>query len=156
MLDDGIGYLALRQFAPAEVAGDTAVAAMGFFANADALIVDLRQNGGGEPGMIQLLCSYFFAERTHLNSFERRGVTQLEEYWTLPHVPGKRLVDVPIFVLTSGSTFSAAEEFTYDLKCLKRATIVGERTGGGANPGASTRSTGCWRCSSPTAARSIR
>ena len=50
-------------------------------------------------------------------------------------MPGKRLTDVPLYVLTSGRTFSAAEEFSYDLKCLKRATLVGERTGGGAHPG---------------------
>jgi retinol-binding protein 3 len=135
ILDGNVGYLELNGFASAEVAGETAVAAMGFFANVDALVIDLRGNGGGDPSMLQLLCSYFLAERTLLNSFERRGVAQLEEYWTLPHVPGKKLVDVPIWVLTSGRTFSCAEEFSYDLKNLKRATLVGERTGGGANPG---------------------
>lgn len=135
ILDGNVGYLELTGFAPAEIAGETAVAAMGYFANVDALVIDLRANGGGDPSMIQLLCSYFFAERTLLNTFERRGVAQLEEYWTLPHVPGKKLLDVPLFVLTSARTFSAAEEFSYDLKNLKRATLVGERTGGGANPG---------------------
>ena len=43
--------------------------------------------------------------------------------------------DVPVYVLTSNKTFSAAEEFTYNLKNLKRATIIGETTGGGAHPG---------------------
>jgi len=135
ILDGNVGYLELTGFAPAELGGETAVGAMAFFANVDALVIDLRQNGGGDPSMIQLLCSYFFAERTLLNRFERRGVAQLEEYWTLPHVPGKKLVDVPIFVLTSSRTFSAAEEFSYDLQNLGRARLIGETTGGGAHPG---------------------
>lgn len=135
ILEGNIGYLELTGFASAEVAGETAVAAMAFFASVDALVIDLRGNGGGDPSMIQLLCSYFFAERTLLNRFERRGVAQLEEYWTLPHVPGKKLVDVPLFVLTSRRTFSAAEEFSYDLQNLGRARLIGETTGGGAHPG---------------------
>ena len=135
ILDGNVGYLDLRGFLPLEIARDTAAGAMAFLSNADALIIDLRSNGGGEPSMIQFLCSYFFAERTHLNDFEWRGREGLEEYWTFDDVPGKRLLDVPIFVLTSRRTFSAAEEFTYDLRNLERATIVGETTGGGAHPG---------------------
>lgn len=135
ILEGNIGYLELTGFASAEVAGETAVSAMAFFANVDALVIDLRANGGGDPSMLQLLCSYFFAERTLLNRFERRGVAQLEEYWTLPHVPGKKLVDVPLFVLTSNRTFSCAEEFSYDLRNLERARLFGETTGGGAHPG---------------------
>ncbi len=135
ILDDNVGYLDLRGFLPLEVARDTAAGAMGFLGNVDALIIDLRANGGGEPSMIQFLCSYFFAERTHLNDFEWRGKEGLEEYWTFPEVPGKRLLDVPIFVLTSSYTFSAAEELTYNLRNLERAMIVGETTGGGAHPG---------------------
>jgi C-terminal processing protease CtpA/Prc len=137
ILEGNIGYLELTGFASAEVAGETAVAAMAFFANVDALVIDLRANGGGDPSMLQLLCSYFFAERTLLDRFERRGVAQLEEYWTLPHVPGKKLIDVPIFLLTSNRTFSCAEEFSYDLRNLERARLFGETTGGGAHPGSS-------------------
>ena len=135
ILDGNIGYLDLRSFDDASIGGDTAVAAMNFLGNVDALIVDLRQNGGGSPSMIQLLNSYFFEEPTHLNSFEHRGEEKLQQFWTLTHVPGKKLIGTPIFVLTSGRTFSAAEEFTYNLKHLKRATIIGETTGGGAHPG---------------------
>ena len=138
-LEGNIGYLDLRFFADTGAdsggAGDTALAAMGFLANVDALIIDLRRNGGGSPSMIQLLSSYFFKEPKHLNSFFWRGQEGLEQRWTMPHVPGKKLVDVPLFVLTSARTFSAAEEFTYNLKNLKRATIIGETTGGGAHPG---------------------
>ena len=135
VLDGNVGYLELRGFAPLAPARDTAAGAMAFLANVDALIIDLRRNGGGGPEMIQFLCSYFFAEPTHLNSFEWRGREGLEEFWTFADVPGKRLLDVPLFVLTGPATFSAAEEFAYDLRNLGRATLVGETTGGGAHPG---------------------
>lgn len=107
-------------------------------ANSDALIVDLRQNGGGDPAMVQLISSDLFDEPTHLNSLYFRAEDSLEEFWTLDEVVGQRMADNPVFVLTSSSTFSAAEEFTYNLKCLGRATIVGETTGGGAHPGGVT------------------
>ena len=136
LLAGNVGYIKLNCFAPAEVGGSTAVAAMGFLAGADALVFDLRDNGGGSPSMIQLLSSYLLGgdETTHLNSFYIRDGDRTEQYWTQAWVPGVRRTEVPVFVLTSRFTFSAAEEFTYNLKNLKRATIVGETTGGGAHP----------------------
>lgn len=134
-LAGNVGYLKLDCFAPAELGGGTAVAAMGFLAGSDALIFDLRDNGGGSPTMIQLLISYLVGgEPTHLNNFYVRKGDRTRQFWTQAWVPGTRLPDVPVFVLTSGRTFSAAEEFTYDLKNMQRATIVGETTGGGAHP----------------------
>jgi hypothetical protein len=133
-LEGNVGYLDLRGFVGAEVGGETAIAAMNFLANSDAVIIDLRKNGGGHPSMIQLITSYFFDEPTHLNSFYIRKGNTTDQFWTSAHVVGKRMTDVPVYVLTSGRTFSAAEEFTYNLKNLKRATIVGETTGGGAHP----------------------
>ena len=85
--------------------------------------------------MVQYLCSYFFDERVHLNSLYWRRGDRTEEYWTLEEVGGKKLPDVPLFVLTSSRTFSGAEEFSYNMQTRKRATLVGETTGGGANPG---------------------
>ncbi len=137
ILDGNIGYLELTGFSGNENAGDTAAAAMNFLANADAVIIDLRGNGGGSPYTIQFISSYFLEKRTHLNSFQWRGQDEIQEFWTLPSVPGKRLYDKDLYILTSPRTFSAAEEFTYNLKNLKRATIVGETTGGGAHPGGS-------------------
>ena len=134
-LTGNVGYLKLDCFAQAELGGGTAVAAMGFLAGSDALIFDLRDNGGGNPSMIQLITSYLMpGEPTHLNSFYIRKGDKTEQFWTQAWVPGTRMTDVPVFVLTSGRTFSGAEEFTYNLKNLKRATIVGETTGGGAHP----------------------
>ncbi|HEX6865089.1 MAG TPA: S41 family peptidase [Thermoanaerobaculia bacterium] len=134
-LAGNVGYLKLDCFAQADLGGTTAIAAMGFLSGSDALIFDLRDNGGGSPSMIQLLISYLLeGEPTHLNSFYIRKGDRTEQFWTNAWVPGKRMPDVPVFVLTSGRTFSAAEEFTYNLKNLKRATLVGETTGGGAHP----------------------
>ncbi len=135
ILDGNIGYLDLGGFSGFREAAETGIAAMNFLANADAVIIDLRRNGGGSPEMIQLLSSYFLKERTHLNSFENRGEDTLEQYWSFHYVPGQPMFDKDLYVLTNRTTFSAAEEFTYNMKNMKRATIVGETTGGGAHPG---------------------
>jgi hypothetical protein len=138
-LNGNVGYLKFDFFADPEVCGGTAIAAMNFLANVDALIVDLRQNGGGDPKMVALVSTYLFATPTHLNDLWERKSGETHQYWTLPYVPGKHLPIVPVFVLTSHRTFSGGEEFTNNLKVLKRATIVGEVTGGGAHPVAGHR-----------------
>jgi C-terminal processing protease CtpA/Prc len=136
ILDGNIGYLNLTGFFDTEFGGETAQAAMNYFSNADALIIDLRQNGGGSPSMIQLITSYLYGpEPVHLNNFYWRPRDLNTQTWTLPYVPGTRRPDMPVFVLTSQRTFSAAEEFSYNLRNLERATLVGETTGGGAHPG---------------------
>ncbi|NER14993.1 peptidase [Leptobacterium flavescens] len=136
ILDGNIGYLNLKAFMDPQYAGETAVATMNFLSNTDALIIDLRQNGGGSPKMIQLITSYLYGpDPVHLNNFYWRPTDTHTQTWTLPHVSGKRNPDVPVYVLTSDYTFSAAEEFSYNLKNLKRATLIGETTGGGAHPG---------------------
>ena len=136
LLPGNIGYLDLRGFVDAKWGGETAVAAMNFLSNASALIIDLRNNGGGSPSMIQLITSYLYGpEPVHLNTFYYRPSNSFSETWTLKEVQGKRRPDIPVYILTSNKTFSAAEEFTYNLKNLKRATIIGETTGGGAHPG---------------------
>jgi C-terminal processing protease CtpA/Prc len=110
-------------------------AAMTFLAGTRAMIIDLRQNGGGSPRMVALVASYLFDRRTHLNDLWTRSTDATEEFWTQDSVAGRRFGgEKPVFVLTSARTFSGGEEFTYDLKTLKRATIVGETTGGGAHP----------------------
>jgi retinol-binding protein 3 len=135
-LEGNVGFLELRAFSGSRDAHDTAVAAMNFLAGTDALIVDLRRNGGGSPAMIGLISSYLFDDVVHLNDFYLRESGETRQFWTSPHVVGRRYGRAkPVYVLTSNRTFSAAEEFTYNLKNLKRATIVGETTGGGAHPG---------------------
>ena len=139
-LKGNVGYLDLRGFTPAEFSAETIVAAMNFLAHTDALIIDLRRNGGGDPATVALLTSYLFGpEPVHLNDLYWREGDSTHQWWTLPFVPGKRYEGKDVYVLTSKRTFSAAEEFTYNLKNLKRATIIGETTGGGAHPGGMRR-----------------
>jgi hypothetical protein len=134
ILPGNVGYIDFRCFSDAGDAGMTAIAAMNFLAYTDAIIFDLRQNGGGSPSMIQLMSSYLFDEPTHLNSFYIRRSDSTEQFWTQAYVSGPRMSDVDVYVLTSSYTFSGAEEFTYNIKNLKRGTIIGETTGGGAHP----------------------
>ncbi len=133
-LPGNIGYLDLRGFVDASYGGETAIAAMKFLSHSNAVVIDLRENGGGSPSMIQLISSYFFDEPKHLNSFYIRSKDTIEQFWTQAYVDGKKMVDTPLYILTSSNTFSAAEEFTYNMKNMKRAKIVGETTGGGAHP----------------------
>lgn len=135
-LPGNIGYVDFRNFASPEYSRETVASVMKFLENTDAIIFDLRLNGGGDPAGVQLMCSYLFNETpVHLNSLYYRPTDETKEYWTLRKIDGKRMPDVPVYVLTSKFTFSGAEEFSYNLKNLKRATIVGETTGGGAHPG---------------------
>ncbi len=135
LLNGNIGYLDLRSFCNVKYAGETAVAAMNFLSNSDAVIIDLRWNGGGSPTMIQLISSYLFSDPTHLNTFYWRPTDSHSQTWTIPHVQGTKFPETAVYILTSKRTFSAAEEFSYNLKNLKRATLIGETTGGGAHPG---------------------
>lgn len=135
-LPGNVGYLDLRGFCNPQVpgAGTAAVAAMNLLAHTQAVIFDMRRNGGGYPEMIQLLSTYLFEGEAHLNDLYNRPTNSTQQYWVLPWVPGPRLSKVPVYVLTSNYTFSGAEEFTNNLRELKRATVVGEPTGGGAHP----------------------
>jgi len=135
ILEGNIGYLDLRGFMDIRFAEEAAVPAMNKLIEADAIIFDLRKNGGGSPSMIRFICSYLFKKPTHLNTFYWRPADNYSETWTDPSLAPKTKEDIPVFVLTSNYTFSAAEEFIYDLKNLERATVIGEVTGGGAHPG---------------------
>ncbi len=139
-LEGNIGYIELTNFFEPEAGAETVAAAFNFIANTDALIIDLRRNGGGDPAMVQLICSYLFGDKpVHLNDLYWREGNRTEEFWTKPTVAGRKFLDKDVYVLTSARTFSGAEEFSYNLKNLKRATIIGETTGGGANPGGRVR-----------------
>jgi hypothetical protein len=134
-MNGNIGYIDLRGFNDDVAGADTVAAAMTFLQNADAIIFDLRQNGGGNPAMIALISSYLFGDKpVHLNDLYWRKTDKTDEFWTKPDSAKIKFPDKDVYILTSGMTFSAAEEFSYNLKNLKRATIVGETTGGGAHP----------------------
>jgi hypothetical protein len=135
-LPGNIGFLEMRGFAPAKYAGKAISAAMTELADSDALIIDMRGNGGGDPAGVAYLTSYLFDKRTHLNDLYWREGDRTEEFWTDENVPGKKYgQQKDVYVLTGARTFSGGEEFCYNLKQLKRATLIGQATGGGANPG---------------------
>lgn len=133
-LPGNIGYLEVRSFEFPGRGVAAAAAAMSFLSETDALIVDVRRNGGGSPDAVAALCSHFFAEPVHLNDLYFRPADATRQFWTAP-VTGKAYTERPIYVLVSKNTGSAAEEFAYNLQNLKRATLVGEVTWGGAHPG---------------------
>ena len=135
-LPGNIGYIKFNNFFAPELGAETVAAAMNFVTNTDALIFDLRENGGGDPEMVALICSYLFGDKpVHLNSLYWREGNRTDDFFTKPTVLGKKYLDKDVYILTAQRTFSAAEEFTNNLKVLKRATVIGETTGGGANPG---------------------
>lgn len=135
ILAGNVGYLDLRELRPVRQAGGAVVAALNTLAEVDAVILDLRQNTGGGPEMVQLVASYFFGrEPVLLNTYYDRPIDRTTELWTLAEVEGPRLTDVPLFLLTSHRTFSAAESLAYTLKHHGRAEVIGEVTGGGAHP----------------------
>jgi Peptidase family S41/N-terminal domain of Peptidase_S41 in eukaryotic IRBP len=133
--DGNVGYLDVRRVAVPANAGPAIGAAMELVAGTYALIIDLRHNGGGAPEGVVFWCSYLLDERpTHLNDIFHADTGETRQFWALPYVPGTRYLDRPVFVLTSGRTFSGGEDFAYTLQALGRATVVGETTGGGAHP----------------------
>lgn len=135
-IEGNIGYLDLRVFPPLNMGGDTIVAAMSVMADMDAMIIDLTHNGGGIGDTADLIASYLFDEgRKPLTGVYDRPTDTTTQRFTQAHVPGKRFGShKPVYVLISKKTFSAAEALAYNLQALKRATIVGETSGGGAHP----------------------
>ncbi|WP_166919559.1 S41 family peptidase [Flavobacterium poyangense] len=132
IIDGNIGYLNFKYFI--DETDQTIDSYMYLLANTDAIIIDLSTNGGGSPKTVQYLCSYFLESPLLLNTLYFRKDKFTEEFW-VKDVNGKKRPDVPLFIITGTRTFSGAEEFSYNMQTQKRATLVGEITGGGANPG---------------------
>ena len=134
-LRGNIAYIDVRGFGPPHLVGDAFTAAMTLAQGSDALILDLRRNGGGEPASVAHLLSHFFphGDVRHLNDIYTRPTNETQQYWTNPSVSVR--YTGPVYVLTSPRTFSGGEEAAYDFQTQERATLVGETTGGGANPG---------------------
>ena len=134
-LRGNVGYLELVNFSDLrQQSAETASALLSTLANFDAIILDLRRNSGGNTPMAAFIATYFFdAPRVHLNDIYWRDTDETNQFWTTTFVPGRRAARQPLYILTSASTFSAAEDFCYALQNLKRALVVGETTGGGAH-----------------------
>jgi hypothetical protein len=135
ILEGNIGLIKFDQFSSNPKVKNKIDRIFAELSDIDALIIDLRSNGGGSPDLVRYISSYFFDKKTHLNSIYWRATNRNDEYWTIDDLPSRKRPDLPIYILTSKNTFSAAEEFTYNLKVRKRAYVVGEKTKGGANPG---------------------
>ncbi|NJD60332.1 MAG: S41 family peptidase [Anaerolineae bacterium] len=139
-LPGNIGYVDIHYFHRPAWGGETAVEAMKYLSSCSAVIIDLRNCTGGYPGMVALVCTYLFDEEPLLlDSIYWRDDDLTQQFWTLPYIPGRRFPDTPIFLLTSKKTFSAGEEMAFILHTRKRGVIIGEKTDGGAHPGASYR-----------------
>jgi retinol-binding protein 3 len=134
-LRGNIGYLELVNFSDLrQQSAETASALLSTLANFDAIILDLRRNGGGHDPMMAFVASYFFDPTpVHLNDIYWRDTNDTSQFWTMAFVPGRRSARQPLYILTSASTFSSAEDFCYSLQNLKRAVVVGETTSGGAH-----------------------
>ncbi len=138
IMEGNIGYIDLRLFYPLQNDAKSKLVlkeTMAQLESTDAIIFDLRKCVGGSPEMIALIISYFYPEgsRIHLNNFYYRPNNSTFESYTLEEIEGNRMPEMKLFVLTGSKSFSAAEEFSYDLKHLNRATLVGAVTGGGAH-----------------------
>ncbi len=133
VLPGNIGYIRWDGFAgQVAEAAPTVAAAFLFTGNTDALIIDLRYNGGGSPDMVLHMQDYFFAERTHMNDIIQGGRDTLVRYTDPKRTDFK--LNMPVYILSSNYTFSAAEDFIMGLQHAQRAIIVGDTTGGGAHP----------------------
>lgn len=135
ILEGNIGYLDFHIFDRSDSALETGAAALNFLANSEAVILDLRANRGGHPRMVQMVASCFIEGRTHINTIVDRNGKVQEEIWTLPLFPGRTMYDRDLYILTGPRTASAAESFSYIMKNLSRAVLVGECTAGAANTG---------------------
>lgn len=134
-LEGNIGYLRLSGFPDAFLVADEYATAMDDLADTDGLIVDLRLNAGGDPKSVALLISYFVDQPTRLNDIWDRETGATAQHWTEPQLDGKRYGGKkPVLILAGPGTASAAEDFAYTMQTMKRATVVGAPTWGGAHP----------------------
>lgn len=136
ILEDNIGFLRLDLFDEQPIFYDKIDEAFEAAKNTKALIIDLRNNGGGSPKAVAYVASYLLKENTQMSSiFVRDGKGIIEDKFFTEAVRGKKFMEKPVYILTGKRTFSAAEHFTYDLQALKRVKVIGVKTVGGANPG---------------------
>ncbi len=137
MLEGQVGYLDLRMFFAARYAGETAVASMEFLSGSKAVIIDLRYNGGGWDDMVTLLAGYLVDLDESATAAIAQSTIDRSYYASVvpSFVPGKRLTGIPVYLLTSSRTASAAEAFVSIVKHgNKEAITVGQRTAGAENP----------------------
>ena len=149
VLDGNIGYIEIinfSRFVGEEVAQKIA-SAMNILESTNALIIDLRENMGGDGRVGEILETYFYPEE---NEIYYDSVSKTEKFRVLPFVSGKRYLNRPVYILTGLGTFSAAEGFANSMQKNKKAIIVGEKTKGGGNSGSSVPILDGFLCFIPT------
>ena len=135
-LDGNIGYFKFNKFEELQFSKEAIASAMNFISNSSAIILDLSQNGGGSAETVHFLMSYFLPDSTKLGEFKRRINNEVIELWTTKDPLIKKIPDnIPLYIIVSKNTSSAAESLAYGLQQFKRATIIGEQTHGEGNPG---------------------
>jgi C-terminal processing protease CtpA/Prc len=136
ILPGNIGLLRMDNFNQPSLAAPTLEAAMSFLHSTRALIIDLRHNGGGHADQMTLFMSYFLGSPVMIGETFSRPDSTIEQTWTYAAVPGPRYdAGKPLFILTSPTTFSAAEALAVGLRTQRKAVLVGEQTRGGVNQG---------------------
>ena len=134
-LDGNIGYIEYTGFPEGNKSAQQILdATMNFVSNTNALIIDLRNNNGGDGKMVELFLSYFFDQKINLNETYTRYNNKTTKSYTIKKVNGKKYLNKPVFVLVNNKTISAAEAFAYNLQQNKIAKIIGSKTYGAANP----------------------
>jgi hypothetical protein len=132
----GIGYIEVVGFPPVSFSKQVTDAVMSRLSGSRALIFDVRRNGGGDPEAVAYLVSFLIPPDRAINDIvtrvEKTNDTRRQSFRSV-RTPVS-FFDVPVTVLTSKATFSGGEEFAYDIQALKRGTLIGETTAGGANP----------------------
>jgi hypothetical protein len=135
VLPRNIGYLQINGFANfVEEAERTASGAFSFLMHTDAIVLDLRFNGGGNPEMVRQVESYFFESRTHMSDIHERSSNKTTSFYTDPAKTRGIKLNMPVYILTSKRTFSGGEDFSYSMQQVKRGQVVGDTTAGGAHP----------------------
>lgn len=134
-LDGNIGYIEYTGFPEGNKSAQQILdATMNFVSNTNALIIDLRNNRGGDGKMVRLFLSYFFNERIKLSEIYTRYNHKTEEKHTYKKVNGKKYLNKPVYLLVNNHTISAAEALAYNLQQNKIAKVIGDKTYGAANP----------------------
>jgi len=134
ILNGNIGYICFDHFWADSIYGkETVKAALQFVSYTNALIIDLRNCGGGSEETVNMISGYFLEKSTHLNDMFDRRANSTTKYWTKPDSTFTKMIKMPLYILTNNKTFSASEMFCYGLQSIKRAIIIGETTGGGAH-----------------------
>lgn len=135
ILPGNVGYLLFNGFTgDVEGAKSVALSALRFLANTNAIIIDLRWNGGGSPEMVSYLEGFFFKKKKLINTIIDRLGNDTTYYYADPTKADGLTLEMPVYILTSTRTFSGAEDFSYGMQHAKRAIVIGETTGGGAHP----------------------